>query len=87
MMKTNREQIVYRSVLFIFMLLKNVTQEMGMPIEVLFQSRKVESCVKTGICKNHILIIGLQKSMLLATFIIIYLFIIFIIHYSSENGH
>ena len=85
MMKTNREQIVYRSVLFIFM--QNVTQEMGMPIEVLFQSRKVESCVKTGMRKHRILMNGLQKSMLLATFIIIYLFIIFIIHYSTENGH
>ena len=65
-MKTNREQIVYRSVLFISMQLKNVTQEMGMPIEVIFQSRKVESCVKTGIRKHHILMNGLQKSMLLA---------------------
>jgi len=40
---------------------KNVTQEMGLPIVVISISQKVESCVKTGIRKHHILMNGLQK--------------------------
>ena len=48
--------------------MQDATQEVGITIVVLLDTRKVEKGVKTGIRKHHIHMIGPQLSMFYGTF-------------------